>query len=91
MTPTPEGTARAKKAWETIRRKQAQKQAEAGAVIAPKGAEMTSRPTVDNPEFDKFDTAMRAILSVSKTELQKREKQWKRKKDRKKPNKKHEV
>jgi endonuclease len=34
MTPTPEGTARAKKAWETIRRKQAQKQAEAGAVIA---------------------------------------------------------
>src|SRR5579863_8992594 len=34
MTPTPEGTARDKKAWETIRRKQAQKQAEAGAVIA---------------------------------------------------------
>jgi len=34
MSPTPEGTARAKKAWETIRRKQAQKQAEAGAVIA---------------------------------------------------------
>lgn len=33
MSPTPEGTARAKKAWETIRRKQAQKQAEAGAVI----------------------------------------------------------
>jgi hypothetical protein len=35
-------------------------------------------------EFEKFDTAMRAILTVSKTELQKREKQWKRKKDRKK-------
>ena len=34
MTPTPEGTARAKKAWETIRKKQAQKQAEAGVVIA---------------------------------------------------------
>jgi RecB family endonuclease NucS len=34
MSPTPEGTARAKKAWETIRRKQAQRQAEAGAVIA---------------------------------------------------------
>jgi RecB family endonuclease NucS len=34
MTPTPEGTARAKKAWETIRKKKAQKQAEAGAVIA---------------------------------------------------------
>jgi RecB family endonuclease NucS len=34
MSPTPEGTARAKKAWETIRKKQAQKRAEAGAVIA---------------------------------------------------------
>lgn len=33
MSPTPEGTARAKKAWETIRRKQAQKRAEAGAAI----------------------------------------------------------
>jgi endonuclease len=33
MPPTPEGTARAKKAWETIRRKQAQKRAEAEAVI----------------------------------------------------------
>jgi len=33
MTPTPEGTARAKKAWETIRRKRTQKQAEAGAAI----------------------------------------------------------
>jgi len=35
-------------------------------------------------EFGKFDTAMRAILTVSKTELQKRETQWKRKKARKK-------
>lgn len=34
MSPTPEGTARAKKAWETIRRNQAKKQAEAGAAIA---------------------------------------------------------
>jgi RecB family endonuclease NucS len=34
MTPTPEGTARARKAWETIRKKNAQKQAEAGAVMA---------------------------------------------------------
>jgi RecB family endonuclease NucS len=34
MSPTPEGTARAKKAWETIRKNQAKKQAEAGAVIA---------------------------------------------------------
>lgn len=36
------------------------------------------------PEFEKFDTAMRTILTVSKTELQKREKEWKRKKARKK-------
>jgi RecB family endonuclease NucS len=34
MTPTPEGTARAKKAWETIRKRKAEKQAQAGAVIA---------------------------------------------------------
>jgi endonuclease len=33
IPPTPEGTARAKKAWETIRKKKAQKQAEAGVVI----------------------------------------------------------
>jgi hypothetical protein len=38
----------------------------------------------DTSEFGKFDAAMRAILTVSKTELQKREKQWKRKKARKK-------
>lgn len=37
-----------------------------------------------NGEFQKFDTAIRAMLTVSKAELQKREKQWKRKKDRKK-------
>jgi hypothetical protein len=37
-----------------------------------------------NLEFEKFDSAMRTILTVSKTELQKREKDWKRKKARKK-------
>ncbi len=37
-----------------------------------------------NPEFEVFDTAIRKILTVSKTELQKREKDWKRKKARKK-------
>jgi hypothetical protein len=35
-------------------------------------------------EFQQFDAAMRTILTVSKTELQKREKDWKRKKARKK-------
>jgi hypothetical protein len=33
-------------------------------------------------EAQKFDTVMRKILSVSKTELQKREKAWKRKRER---------
>ena len=40
--------------------------------------------TADNPEFSKFDAAMRTMLTVSKTELQKREKEWKRKKAKKK-------
>jgi len=35
-------------------------------------------------EFKKFDDTMRKILSVSHTELQKREKEWKRKRARKK-------
>lgn len=35
-------------------------------------------------EFQKFDTVMRKILTVSKTELQKREKQYQRKRERKK-------
>jgi hypothetical protein len=40
---------------------------------------------MDEPtEYRKFDAAMRTILSVSKTELQKREKEWKRKKAKKK-------
>jgi hypothetical protein len=33
-------------------------------------------------EFQKFDAAMRKILSVSKKELQKREKAWRRKRER---------
>lgn len=37
-----------------------------------------------SPEFETFDSAMRTILTVSKTELQVREKEWKQKKDRKK-------
>jgi hypothetical protein len=35
-------------------------------------------------EFGTFDTAMRKILTVPKTELQKREKEWKREKVKKK-------
>jgi hypothetical protein len=38
----------------------------------------------DSSEFGKFDMAMRTILTVSKTELKKREKEWKRKKTKKK-------
>jgi hypothetical protein len=38
----------------------------------------------NNPEFTKFDTVMRKILTVSKAELQKREKQYQRKRDKKK-------
>ncbi len=37
-----------------------------------------------NNEFEQFDTAIRSILTVSKTELQKREREWKRNKDKKK-------
>jgi len=33
-------------------------------------------------EFKKFDDVMRKILSVSKEELKKREKAWKRKRER---------
>ena len=33
-------------------------------------------------EFKKFDAVMRKILSVSKDELKKREKAWKRKRER---------
>jgi len=37
-----------------------------------------------NPEFDRFDVVMRKVLSVSHDELQRREKEWKRKRARKK-------
>jgi len=37
-----------------------------------------------NPEFDKFDATVRKVLSVSHEELMRREKEWKRKRARKK-------
>jgi len=36
----------------------------------------------DSSESQKFDAVMRKILSVSKKELQKREKVWRRKRER---------
>lgn len=42
---------------------------------------MTSEP---KSEFQKFDTAMRKILSVSHDELRRREKEWKKTRKRKK-------
>jgi hypothetical protein len=39
---------------------------------------------MNNPEFEKFDKAVRDILSVPHDELQRREKEWKRKKAKKK-------
>jgi len=39
---------------------------------------------MSNPEFERFDTTMRKVLSVSHDELQRREKEWKRKRARKK-------
>ena len=41
-----------------------------------------TKPT--NPEFEKFDAAVTKILSVSREELQKREKEWRRRQARKK-------
>jgi hypothetical protein len=38
----------------------------------------------ENQEFEKFDGAMRKILTVSYDELQRREKQWKQKRAKKK-------
>jgi len=38
--------------------------------------------TQESSEFQKFDTVMRKILSVSKDELKKREKVWRRKRER---------
>jgi len=41
------------------------------------------KPTNDElTESQKFDAVMRRILSVSKDELKKREKEWKRKRER---------
>jgi len=40
-------------------------------------------------EFDRFDNAMRKVLSVSKEELLKREAQEQRAKERKKPKRNH--
>ena len=37
-----------------------------------------------NPEFERFDTTMVKILSVSREELAKREKAWKKRQARKK-------
>jgi hypothetical protein len=38
--------------------------------------------TQEKSESEKFDSVMRKILSVSKDELKKREKAWKRKRER---------
>jgi hypothetical protein len=37
---------------------------------------------IEKSEFQKFDAVMRKILSVSKDELKKREKAWRRKRER---------
>jgi hypothetical protein len=42
-----------------------------------KRTEMTKR----EPEFEKFDDAVKRILSVSKPELKKREEDWQREKE----------
>ena len=38
----------------------------------------------ENPEFEKFDTVMRRVLSVSHKELQKREKRYQKKRAKEK-------
>jgi hypothetical protein len=43
---------------------------------------MRNEPVQPASEFQKFDGAMRKILSVSKEELEKREKNWQRKRKR---------
>jgi hypothetical protein len=43
------------------------------------------KPDIEaNPDFQKFDNVVRKILTVSREELQKREKAWKRKRAKKK-------
>jgi hypothetical protein len=39
--------------------------------------------TVSGSESDKFDTVVRRLLSVSHEEIQKRDKEWRRKRERK--------
>ena len=41
-----------------------------------------SENNAENSEARKFDTVMRKILSVSKEELKKRERAWRRKRER---------
>jgi hypothetical protein len=45
---------------------------------------MTSSTATDNPEFEKFDTVVRKVLSVSHKELVKREKKYQKRRARKK-------
>ncbi len=40
------------------------------------------KDTEEKTESEKFDAVMRKVLSVSKEELQKREKAWRRKRER---------
>ncbi len=43
---------------------------------------MTNGEIMTNPEFEKFDSAMRKVLSVSHDELVKREKAWHKQRQR---------
>ena len=43
---------------------------------------MASINNREESEFQKFDSVMRKVLSVSKEELKKREKAWRRKRER---------
>jgi len=50
---------------------------------------MTSKQAKSEPtDFEKFDAAVRKILSVSHDELKRRERAWKRKRARKKASRK---
>ena len=44
---------------------------------------MARNPKAEPSEFNKFDAAMKKILSVSHEELQRRHAEWKKEKDRK--------
>jgi hypothetical protein len=43
---------------------------------------MSTNESISSEEAIKFDAVMRKILTVSKVELKKREKEWKRKRER---------